>query len=282
MEARAPADLTPACRRGAQLRPHAPPWPRPRRALGRAPVRARRDPLVAPTRAVQAAIAERLGWLDAPDHFTERDRRPRGLRRGDPRRRLHDRGRRRDGRQQPRPGRPPPDVRRRSRAGSPLRILDSTDPAAVAATRRRPRPARDAVHRRDQVRHDDRAAGVPGRRVGAGRARRSRRRDARGPAPGEFIVAITDPGGASRRSRTTTSFREVFLNPPDIGGRYSALTYVGLVPAVADRARPRRRSSASAPAMLGALPRARTRRPTPACALGLAHRDAGARPAATS
>src|SRR4029079_10550833 len=25
--------------------------------------------------------------------------------------------------------------------------------------------------------------------------------------------------------------REVFLNPPDIGGRYSALTYVGLVPA---------------------------------------------------
>src|SRR6185503_20933851 len=26
-------------------------------------------------------------------------------------------------------------------------------------------------------------------------------------------------------------FRELFLNPPDIGGRYSVATYVGLVPA---------------------------------------------------
>ena len=33
------------------------------------------------------------------------------------------------------------------------------------------------------------------------------------------------------RSRTPDDFREIFLNPPDIGGRYSALTYVGLVPA---------------------------------------------------
>jgi transaldolase/glucose-6-phosphate isomerase len=45
----------------------------------------------------------------------------------------------------------------------------------------------------------------------------------------EFI-AITDPGTplAALAERT---FRQVFLNPADIGGRYSALSYFGLVPA---------------------------------------------------
>ena len=57
------------------------------------------------------------------------------------------------------------------------------------------------------------------RRITSGRRRA--RRSSRSPIP----------AGASRRSSTTTSFREVFLNPEDIGGRYSALTYVGLVPA---------------------------------------------------
>jgi glucose-6-phosphate isomerase len=48
---------------------------------------------------------------------------------------------------------------------------------------------------------------------------------------GETIVAITDPGKSLEAIRHHDQFREVFLNPPDIGGRYSALTYVGLVPA---------------------------------------------------
>nr|MBA3236704.1 transaldolase [Chloroflexota bacterium] len=38
-------------------------------------------------------------------------------------------------------------------------------------------------------------------------------------------------GQERRGHRDTDVFRELFLNPPDIGGRYSALTYVGLVPA---------------------------------------------------
>ena len=44
------------------------------------------------------------------------------------------------------------------------------------------------------------------------------------------FIAITDPGTplAAMAERT---FRQVFLNPPDIGGRYSALSYFGLVPA---------------------------------------------------
>ena len=74
-----------------------------------------------------ARLARRPGPLHRPD------RRPRGLRRGDPRRRLHDRDRRRHGRQQPRPGRAPRRRSARTRTGSSLRVLDSTDPAAVAA-----------------------------------------------------------------------------------------------------------------------------------------------------
>ena len=49
--------------------------------------------------------------------------------------------------------------------------------------------------------------------------------------PGALIVAITDPGKSLEAIPHHDDFREIFLNPPDIGGRYSALTYVGLVPA---------------------------------------------------
>jgi glucose-6-phosphate isomerase len=46
----------------------------------------------------------------------------------------------------------------------------------------------------------------------------------------DHFVAITDPGESLERIRFSERFREVFVNPPDVGGRYSALTYVGLVP----------------------------------------------------
>lgn len=49
--------------------------------------------------------------------------------------------------------------------------------------------------------------------------------------PGAMVIAITDPGRSLEAIPHHDAFREVFLNPPDIGGRYSALTYVGLVPA---------------------------------------------------
>src|SRR6185503_6761134 len=49
--------------------------------------------------------------------------------------------------------------------------------------------------------------------------------------PGALIAVITDPGKTLEAIAHHDEFREVFLNPPDIGGRYSALTYVGLVPA---------------------------------------------------
>ena len=49
--------------------------------------------------------------------------------------------------------------------------------------------------------------------------------------PGESFVAITDPGTRMVEMATADQFLHIFLNPPDIGGRYSALSYFGLVPA---------------------------------------------------
>jgi transaldolase/glucose-6-phosphate isomerase len=48
---------------------------------------------------------------------------------------------------------------------------------------------------------------------------------------GNQFVAITDPGTPLETLARDHGFRSVFLNPDDIGGRYSALSYFGLVPA---------------------------------------------------
>jgi glucose-6-phosphate isomerase len=48
---------------------------------------------------------------------------------------------------------------------------------------------------------------------------------------GAQFVAITDPGTALETLARERGFRSVFVNPEDIGGRYSALSYFGLVPA---------------------------------------------------
>jgi len=48
---------------------------------------------------------------------------------------------------------------------------------------------------------------------------------------GKHFVAITDPGTPLVSLADEQNFRRAFLNPPDIGGRYSVLSYFGLVPA---------------------------------------------------
>jgi hypothetical protein len=48
---------------------------------------------------------------------------------------------------------------------------------------------------------------------------------------GSRFVAITDPGTSLETLARDHGFRSVFVNPDDIGGRYSALSYFGLVPA---------------------------------------------------
>ena len=51
------------------------------------------------------------------------------------------------------------------------------------------------------------------------------------PKPGSRFAAITDAGSALERLATEEGFRRIFRNPPDVGGRFSALTYFGAVPA---------------------------------------------------
>lgn len=48
---------------------------------------------------------------------------------------------------------------------------------------------------------------------------------------GRNFVAITDKGSALEKFARRYKYRKTFLNPSDIGGRYSALSYFGLVPA---------------------------------------------------
>ncbi len=48
---------------------------------------------------------------------------------------------------------------------------------------------------------------------------------------GEQFIAITDPGTFLEKFAKEKQFLKIFLNPPDIGGRFSALSYFGLVPA---------------------------------------------------
>lgn len=48
---------------------------------------------------------------------------------------------------------------------------------------------------------------------------------------GEHFIAITDPGSGLESTAKELKFKKVFLNDPNIGGRYSALSYFGLVPA---------------------------------------------------
>ena len=49
--------------------------------------------------------------------------------------------------------------------------------------------------------------------------------------PGENFIAITDPGSPLVETASELKFHRTFLNQPDIGGRYSALSYFGMVPA---------------------------------------------------
>ncbi len=52
-----------------------------------------------------------------------------------------------------------------------------------------------------------------------------------GDGAGKHFVAISDPGTALGAHAAQAGYRHLWENPPDIGGRYSALSLFGLVPA---------------------------------------------------
>jgi glucose-6-phosphate isomerase len=55
--------------------------------------------------------------------------------------------------------------------------------------------------------------------------------NALGGQAGRQFIAITDPGTPLQALAESRGYREVFLNPAEIGGRFSALSLFGLVPA---------------------------------------------------
>ena len=119
---------------------------------------------------VQEAIVQRLGWLDAPEEFANRTASLEGF--GDS---ISESGFATVVLGGMGGSSLAPDVFRRtfgSTEGYPeLRILDSTDPEFVAATLDDLDPLTHALHRRVQVRHDDRTERVPCGRVGPSRGR---------------------------------------------------------------------------------------------------------------
>jgi len=177
---------------------------------------------------VQEAIAERLGWLDAPGHFTDQIAALEGFGDG-----IRVAGFRTAVVMGMGGSSLAPEVLHRTFGTAEgyldLRVLDSTDPAAVAATVDDLDPlstlwivaSKSGTTTEPLAFLADAWARVEAALEAAGSDQR----------PGEFVVAITDPGRSVMAIPHHDELREIFLNPPDIGGRYSALSYVGLVPA---------------------------------------------------
>jgi glucose-6-phosphate isomerase len=179
---------------------------------------------------VAAAIAERLGWLDAPVDFA--DNVPSLEAFGDA---IVDSGFTSAVVAGMGGSSLAPDVLYRTFGAAEgyldLRILDSTGPRAVSATLDDLDPLRTLII----VASKSGTTVEPNAFLAAAWDRAAvaleRVHHHAYETPGAMIVAITDPGESLEAIPHHDAFREVFLNPPDIGGRYSALTYVGLVPA---------------------------------------------------
>ena len=179
--------------------------------------------------AVQAKIANRLGWLDAPRDFGEQvpalEAFGDGIRTaGFTAALVAGMG----------GSSLAPDVLADAFRDIPdwlsVRVLDSTDPAAVQAAWDGLDPlatlvivaTKSGTTTESLAFQADAWARIHAALRAAGERRES---------PGDLMVAITDPGRSLEAIPHHDGLREVFLNPEDVGGRYSALTYVGLVPA---------------------------------------------------
>ena len=103
-----------------------------------------------------------------------------------------------------------------------LHMLDSTDPAAVRAA---VTPAAETLYL---------LASKSGGTIEPNSLAayfRSRLEEAGVPRWAGHFVAITDEDTSLARRARAEQFRDIFINPFDIGGRYSALSFFGLVPA---------------------------------------------------
>jgi transaldolase/glucose-6-phosphate isomerase len=167
---------------------------------------------------VGAAIAERLGWLEAPVEFADRTAALEGFGDG-----ATDAGFTTAIVAGMGGSSLTPDVLHKTFGSEEgylaLRILDSTDPAYVSATVDDLDPLRTLVivaSKSGTTTEPNAFAAYAWERVHAAL-------DAVGhhvyESPGAFFVAITDPGKSVDAIEHHDEFREVFLNPPEIGGR---------------------------------------------------------------
>ena len=178
---------------------------------------------------VQAAIADRLGWLDAPELFTERIPALEGFGDGVVERGFTTAVVLGMGGSSLAPGLVH-ETFGTQEGYLDLRVLDSTDPAAVAATFDDLDPLRTlsiVASKSGTTVEPNGFLADAWKRVEDALDRVHHHVYQR---PGDAFIAITDPGKSLDAIPHHDDFYEVFLNPPDVGGRYSALTYFGLVP----------------------------------------------------
>ncbi|OFW41617.1 MAG: hypothetical protein A3J28_01660 [Acidobacteria bacterium RIFCSPLOWO2_12_FULL_60_22] len=105
-----------------------------------------------------------------------------------------------------------------------LHVLDSTDPAAVRA-------AEQKLPLEKTLFLVSTKSGTTTETLCFFRYFYERVRERKGERAGDNFLAITDPGGPLVALAFEKKFRRTFLNPSDIGGRFSVLSYFGLVPA---------------------------------------------------
>jgi transaldolase/glucose-6-phosphate isomerase len=112
----------------------------------------------------------------------------------------------------------------RGPGGLPLTVLDTTDPVTVAAIE-------NQVPLRKTLFIIASKSGTTAEPLAFGEYFYARVKESKGDRAGENFVVITDPGSLLAERARKDKYRRVFENYADIGGRYSALSYFGLVPA---------------------------------------------------
>jgi transaldolase/glucose-6-phosphate isomerase len=110
------------------------------------------------------------------------------------------------------------------KTGLPLTVLDTTDPFTVLDTARRFPLDKTLFIVASK-------SGSTAEPLAFGEYFYAKVKEIKGERAGENFVAITDPDTRLVELATQRRFRRIFLNFADIGGRYSALSYFGLLPA---------------------------------------------------
>jgi transaldolase/glucose-6-phosphate isomerase len=112
-----------------------------------------------------------------------------------------------------------------SKMGFPdMLVLDSTDPGAV-------KQVSESINLSRSLFVVSSKSGTTAETMAAYAFFRGQVEGASSPRPGMQFIAITDPGRPLDKLATESGFRRTFLNPASIGGRFSALSFFGLVPA---------------------------------------------------